>query len=156
MEVPPSTEKKVKRPFYVRKPQILEPRREFCVNGRSTLPKKSDTPQVSSCSANGAVRKEHRYKYLWAKGIRKRKKGTQKDTHQDIERELSVHESSRRSKMKGETQKEIGIDNDQAVEGGMSDQEFCRRRRYSSSTQKAFEFHSLSCDTSDSICPIDI
>ena len=58
--------------------------------------------------------------------------------------------------MKGEAKKEVGIDNDQAVEGGMSDQESCRRRRSSASTQKAFEFHSLSCDTSDSFCPIHI
>ena len=160
MEVPPSTEKKVKRPFYVRTTPILEPRHEFCVNGRSTLPKKSDTPQVSSCSTEEAVRKEHCYKYLWAKGRRKRRDGTQKDTHQDIGVELRAHDSGRRSKMKGEAKKEVGIDNDQAVEaveGGMSEQESCRRRRYSSSKQKAFEFHSLSCDTSsDSLCPIDI
>ena len=156
MEVPPSTEKKVKRPFYVRKPQILEPRREFIVNGISTLPKKSDSPQLSSCLANGAVGSEHRYKYLRAKGRRKRREGTRKDTDQDVRGELRAHhESGRRDKMKGEAKKELGNDNDQAVEGGMSDQESCKRRRNSSSTQKAFDSHSLSCDTSGSFCPID-
>ena len=58
--------------------------------------------------------------------------------------------------MKGEAKKELSNANDQAVEGGMREQESCRRKRYSSSTQKALEFHSLSCDTSDSFCPIDI
>ena len=154
MEMPPSTGKRVKRTFYVRRPQNLEPRREFCVNGRSSLPKKSDSLQVSFCSANGAVRKEHRYKYLRAKGGRKRRDETQKVTRQDIGSELSAHESSKRGKVKGEAKKELGID--QAVEGGMSDQESCKKRRSSSSKQKAFEFHSLSCDASDSFCPIDI
>ena len=156
MEMPPSTGKRVKRTFYVRRPQNLEPRREFCVNGRSSLPKKSDSLQVSFCSANGAVRKEHRYKYLRAKGRGKRRDETQKDNHQDIGGdELSAHESSRRSKMKGETNKELGIDNDQALAAGLSEQESCKRRRNSSSTQKAFDSHSLSCDTSGSFCPID-
>ena len=58
--------------------------------------------------------------------------------------------------MKGGAKKELGIDIDQAVEGGMSEQESCKKRRSSASTQKAFEFHSLSCDTSDSHCPINI
>ena len=58
--------------------------------------------------------------------------------------------------MKGEAKKDLFIDNDQADEGGMSEQESCKRRRSSASTQKAFEFPSLSCDTSASFCPIDI
>ena len=58
--------------------------------------------------------------------------------------------------MKGEAKKDLFIDNDQADEGGMSEQESCKRRRSSATTQKAFEFHSLSCDTSDSFCPIHI